>query len=464
MTESYEEKTEGRPVSGPRRDLKILGCILLVMVTTTTFAAHAFADESSGTPTNFQWPSALAESFLAFTIAHAERFPTELGTRESIQGPFWKNYIHDLENIHGWEDGDGFVTSYIAHPMEGAMAGFLERQNDPKYRSVEFGWSQRYWTSTMRSLAFSTAHNIAWSLSPYGEAGLGNVDIHASPGAVDPAASGMLGMAWMIGEDAIDRYLIKRIENKYPNPVIRAFARGGLNPIRSYANLLRFKVPWHRDSRPGVYGYRPDGYYTPVDELIGPKFKASEWPSTAFELLGQPYLQRNLGAKGSTCMGGGGEASIRMSNFWVIVTDVDGCSLLGIHAPDSGDMLNYMAGPRWSLPIANRWILYTQVLVGGAKITHDHLDIARKNSLTKIAAQTGQPAPEQDQYTTEVDTNGFSLLAGGGVSYQISDLLVLRVAHLAYQRSWVSTLQDSTYTQGVRFSCGLALRFGHWRE
>jgi hypothetical protein len=63
-----------------------------------------------------------------------------------------------------------------------------------------------------------------------------------------------------------------------------------------------------------------------------------------------------------------------------------------------------------------------------------------------------------------VDKNGFSLLAGGGVSYQINDLLVLRVAHLAYQRSWVSTLQDSTYTQGVRFSFGLALRFGHWRE
>jgi hypothetical protein len=171
--------------------------------------------------------------------------------------------MRDLQNIHGWDDGDGFVTSYIAHPMEGAMAGFLERQNDPRYRSVEFGPSQRYWTSVMRSLAFSTAYNIAWSLSPYGEAGLGNVDIHAPPGVVDPAASEMLGMAWMVGEDAIDRYLIKRIENRYKNPVIRGFARGGLNPIRSYANLLRFKVPWHRDSRPGVYAYRPNGSYTP---------------------------------------------------------------------------------------------------------------------------------------------------------------------------------------------------------
>jgi hypothetical protein len=327
--------------------------------------------------------------------------------------------MRDLQNIHGWDDGDGFVTSYIAHPMEGAMAGFLERQNDPRYRSVEFGPSQRYWTSVMRSLAFSTAYNIAWSLSPYGEAGLGNVDIHAPPGVVDPAASEMLGMAWMVGEDAIDRYLIKRIENRYKNPVIRGFARGGLNPIRSYANLLRFKVPWHRDSRPGVYAYRPNGSYTPADELTSPRCKASEWPNTAFELLGQPYLQRNLGARGSTCMGGGGEASIRMSNSWSMVFDVDGCTLLGIHAPDSGDMLNYMDGPRWSLPSAKRWVPYAQVLVGGSKISHDHIDVAKKKLVTKIAAETGQPVPEQDQYTSEVDTNGFSLVAGGGVSYLI---------------------------------------------
>ncbi len=458
-----------RQGSALRHNPRILRCVLLATLAVGTFAAHAFADDSdssgsSETPAGFQWRAALSESFLAFTIAHAERFPTEAGTRESIQGPFWKNYIHDLENLHGWEDGDGFVTSYIAHPMEGAMAGFIERQNDPKYRSVEFGWSQRYWISTVRSLAFSTAYNIVWSLSPYGEAGLGNVDIHASPGVVDPAASEMLGMGWMIGEDAIDRYLIKRIENKYRNPVIRAFARGGLNPIRSYANLLRFKVPWHRDSRPGVYAYTPDGDYTPADELIGPKFKPSEWPNTAFELLGQPYVQRNFGSRGSTCVGGGGEAALRMSNSWAMVFDVDGCTLLGIHAPDSGDMLSYMVGPRWSVPPAKRWIPYAQVLVGGAKITHDHIDVAKKALLTKIALQTSQPEPEQGEYTSEVDTNGFSLLAGGGVSYRISDLLVLRVAHLAYQRSWVSTLQDSIYTQGLRFSFGLAVRLGPWRE
>jgi len=454
------------PAPSPDRNFETLRYLLLAALTSVTLAVPVLADDSDNgvVSAGFQWHTAVAESFLAFTIAHAERFPTEQRTRESIQGPFWKDYVQDIQNLHGWDDRDGFVTTYIAHPMEGSMAGYLERQNDPKYRNVEFGWSQRYWTSTMRSLAFSTAYNVAWSLSPYGEAGLGNVDIHAAPGVVDPAASALMGMAWMIGEDAIDRYLIKRIENKYQNPVIRSFARGLLNPTRSYANVLRFKLPWYRDSRPGVKAYRPDGSYTPEDDLLGPKFQASEWPSTAFELLGQAYLQRNIGKKGSSCMGGGGEGSVRMSNSWAMVFDVDGCTLLGIHAPDSGDMLNYMVGPRWSRSTPKRWVPYAQVLAGGAKITHDHVDVAKEKLATKIAAQDGQPTPEQDQYTTEVDTNGFSLVAAGGVSYQINDLLVLRVANLAYQRSWVSALQASTYTQGVRFGFGLEIRFGHWRE
>ena len=140
-------------------------------------------------------------------------------------------------------------------------------------------------------------------------------------------------------------------------------------------------------------------------------------------------------------MGGGGEGSVRMSNSWAMVFDVDGCTLLGMHAPDSGDMLNYMVGPRWSRATPKRWVPYAQVLVGGAKITHDHVDLAKEALVTKIAKQNGQPAPEQDQYTTEVDTNGFSLVVGGGVAYQINDLLVWRVANLAYQRSWVSYAQ-----------------------
>jgi hypothetical protein len=427
-------------------------------------APLAHADHVEQPAQGFQWGSAILQSLFAFTIAHAERFPTEQGTREAIQGAFWKDYGRDVQALHGWDDGDGFKTSYIAHPMEGAMAGYIERQNDPKYRSVEYGASQRYWTSVMRSLAFSTAYNIAWSAGPYGEAGLGNVDLHAPPGLVDIVGSEILGTGWMIGEDAIDRYLIKRIENKFQNPAIRAFARGMLNPIRSYSNLLRLKQPWHRDSRPGVYTYRPEGRYAPWDEETGEPFKFSRWPDTPFELFGQPLFQRFLGPKGSTCIGGSGEAAVKMSKSFALLFDVDGCKLMGMHAPESGDALTYTGGGRWTLPTSKRWVPYAQILVGGAKIAHDHVDEAKKIEATRVAEQTGQPVPEQDQYTTTVDVNGLTIVAAGGVFYQISEGLVLRAAHLGYQRSWMPALQGMDYSRDLRFSIGLAVRFGPWRH
>jgi len=192
--------------------------LILVLVVNIAYAQDDLAssvaqepDNPNNTNLSFRWRPALLESLLGATVANAERFANEQGTRDALQGPFFKNYLHDIENLHGWQDGDGVLTSYIAHPMEGSFAGFVERQNDPRYKSVEFGSSQRYWTSVMRSLAFSTAYSVAWSFGPYGEASLGNVDLHAPPGLVDLVGTSTMGLAWMIAEDMADRYVIKRI-------------------------------------------------------------------------------------------------------------------------------------------------------------------------------------------------------------------------------------------------------------
>ena len=59
-------------------------------------------------------------------------------TRNALHGPFWENYVDSIENLHDFNDGDGFVTSYPIHAMEGAFPSFIERENDPKYRNVVF--------------------------------------------------------------------------------------------------------------------------------------------------------------------------------------------------------------------------------------------------------------------------------------------------------------------------------------
>ena len=68
-------------------------------------------------------------------------------------------------------------------------------------------------------------------------------------GYVDLVVTPTIGTAWLVGEDAVDRYLIRKIEAKTRNQVVRAIVRTFLNPSRSFANLMRFKPTWYRDNR-----------------------------------------------------------------------------------------------------------------------------------------------------------------------------------------------------------------------
>src|SRR5205823_11505285 len=134
---------------------------------------------------------------------------------------------------------------------------------------------------------------------------------HNEPGLVDLVITHTLGLGWMIGEDALDRYLIKRIERHHRNPFIRGLARSTLNPTRGYANMLAFRQPWHRDSRLGVYDYIPGASDAPPDEETAPKFNARSWPETTpVELQADAIVQHYIGSASSTCIGGGAEGAI----------------------------------------------------------------------------------------------------------------------------------------------------------
>ena len=59
----------------------------------------------------------------------------------------------------------------------------------------------------------------------------------------------VIGTAWMMGEDALDRYLIRRLETRIENHAGRMFVRSFFNPARSFANLMRGRWCWHRTIR-----------------------------------------------------------------------------------------------------------------------------------------------------------------------------------------------------------------------
>ena len=206
-------------------------------------------------PPRVHWKPALWQSARFLLVMHAFRFATEPSTRAEIKGPFWGDYFDSVLGTDGWSDGDPKLVNYIGHPLEGAAAGFIFIQNDDKGRSLEFGKSSAYWKSRAKAMAWSAVFSVQFELGPISEASLGNVGKDTGPkgqtymGAVDLVVTPLMGLGWIVAEDALDKYAIKGVERHTDSRVVRAFARGLLNPSRSFANMMRGKLPWHRDNR-----------------------------------------------------------------------------------------------------------------------------------------------------------------------------------------------------------------------
>jgi len=174
---------------------------------------------------------------------HSFRFATEAGTRDAMHGPWFNDWMASVSEIRGWDDGDPFITDYVAHSMEGAIFGFIQQNNDPRYRLVEWGSGRDYWISRLRALSFSAVMSTQWKIGPASEASIGNVQLHEPAGFTDLVNTPTLGVCVMIGEDMADRYVIAALENRTANRVVLMLARSFLNPSRTFSNLMAFKEP-----------------------------------------------------------------------------------------------------------------------------------------------------------------------------------------------------------------------------
>ncbi len=210
------------------------------------------------TADHFQWGSAINQSLRFLLVEHAFRIAKEPTTRSELAGPFVKDYFESFKGLGGFSDGDEFYVNYIGHPMEGAVSGFIEVQNDPRGSKMQFG-QDGYWKNRLRALAFTTVYSTQFEIGPISEASIGNVgrdrrrDLpNGGQGFVDLVITPTLGTAWLVGEDALDHYVIAKLERKTSNRFLQMMLRG-LNPCRDFANMLRGKVPWHRDTRGGVW-------------------------------------------------------------------------------------------------------------------------------------------------------------------------------------------------------------------
>jgi len=194
------------------------------------------------------WGPAIAQTLFFTGIQQAFRLPQH-GTKKGLGGPFfsdWFKSVSPLWKDPHWDDGDHFFTNYVSHSAGGSTYGHIWRQNDSKMRVREVASPKDY----MKIMGLSFLSGLQFEIGPLSEASIGNVGMNPkAQGYVDIVVTPVLGTAWMLGEDALDKFLVKKFEEKVHNTVARAIVRIGLNPTRSMANLSRFQKPWYRATR-----------------------------------------------------------------------------------------------------------------------------------------------------------------------------------------------------------------------
>ena len=213
-----------------------------------------FDDSAAVSAERFHWKPALIQSGMFLGIQHGVRL-FQKRTNSELGGPFFTDWKHSVKNLRGWADGDIFFINYVAHPLQGAATGRIFVNNSDKSKKLEFGKSKDYWTSRMKTMAWSAVWSTQFEIGPISEASIGNVGIHddfgrSRMGWVDLVMTPTAGTGVLIGEDIIDKYVLKNwLERTTKSRTKIKVYRTFLNPISSFVNLLGGKKPWTRYNR-----------------------------------------------------------------------------------------------------------------------------------------------------------------------------------------------------------------------
>ncbi len=237
------------------------------------------ADEDSGRVPSYHWRGLIWQSVEFDLAENSFRIPSDYVMRDLLaHKPFWHDWIASNHqwNLGRFSDGDDFLVDDIGHPIQGAVSAFIEIQNSPGDSRIEWG-DPGYVRSRFKGFLWATVFSTHEKISPAGEAGVGNdggftygnqchytcTAANFGPGTSDTKYTNntgwtdfvitpTVGMLWVLAEDVLDKKVSDRLTEAYPEKFWPKVVRGGLNPSRSFANLLRWREPWYRDFQHGM--------------------------------------------------------------------------------------------------------------------------------------------------------------------------------------------------------------------
>jgi hypothetical protein len=245
--------TNGGVVAAPRsKDLKLQ----------SEFQRNTDCENGTlhGKPCRVSWWRVLSQSFFFLSTQHLGNIAMDHDTRLAVtNGSFWGDYVYCVEHYRWWrwKDDDPFFVDYVGHPMMGAVTSSIYEQNDPKQRALMYENTRRYWMGRLRAMAYSAAYSAQWKVGPLSEASVGNTGLFYYPRARDGVWTNETGMqdffitpigglAWNVGEDALDRFVLKRIRHATRNKLL-LFTSSLMTPGKSAANVSRFRATYYRD-------------------------------------------------------------------------------------------------------------------------------------------------------------------------------------------------------------------------
>jgi hypothetical protein len=197
------------------------------------------------------WRGALTDSLRLLALEHGIRIAFQEKTRVELRGPFVADWMRSIRAPLTWEDGDSWIVNYLGHPIHGAAASRVWLDHSVGGRRLELSLSPSYWASRGRAAAFGTIYSIQFEFGPASEASIGNVGMRpGTTGWVDHVVTPAGAFAFTVAEDALDKYVVRFIERRTGNRVLRASVRMLFSPSWTMANLAEGRAPWHRPTRP----------------------------------------------------------------------------------------------------------------------------------------------------------------------------------------------------------------------